>query len=199
MVSASLTTYAAPPLPAGGWRSRLLLMLAMLLLALSCLSVDAQQGVPAPVLERSVKAAFLYKFLGYMEFPTDPGPSLVVGVLGADEVAAELAHITNGRNVGGRSISVRKLADGDALTGLTLLFVGADAALPAASLRAAEKNGTVTVTEQENGLQIGSVINFRLVDDRVRFEVSLPAAERCNVRLSSRLLSVAYHVQKGGQ
>ena len=171
----------------------------MLLFAFSCLAVGSQQGVTTPLLERSVKAAFLYKFLGYMEFPADPGPSLVVGVLGADEVAAELAQITSGRNVGNRSISVRKLAEGDALTGLNLLFVGGDGALPEAALRAAEKNGTVTVTERESGLQNGSVINFRLVDDRVRFEVSLPAAERCNVRLSSRLLSVAYYVQKGGQ
>ena len=199
MVSASLTTYAAPPLAAAGWRARLLLLLAMMLFAISCLSVGAQQGVSAPVTERSVKAAFLYKFLGYMEFPSDPGPSLVVGVLGADDVAAELAQIAGGRNVGSRSITVRKLAEGEPVAGLTLLFVGAEASLPAASLRAAEKNGTVTVTEQDDGLQIGSVINFRLVDERVRFEVSLPAAERCNVRLSSRLLSVAYYVQKGGQ
>jgi len=198
MVSASLTLVAGQPLPAGAWRNRLL-ALAMLLLAFSCLAVGSQQGVTTPVLERSVKAAFLFKFLGYMEFPADPGPSLVVGVLGADEVAAELAQITSGRNVGNRSISVRKLAEGDALTGLNLLFVGGDGALPEAALRAAEKNGTVTVTERDNGLQNGSVINFRLVDDRVRFEVSLPAAERCNVRLSSRLLSVAYYVQKGGQ
>lgn len=198
MVSASLTLVAGQPLPAGAWRNRLL-ALAMLLLAFSCLAVGSQQGVTTPVLERSVKAAFLYKFLGYMEFPADPGPSLVVGVLGADEVAAELAQITSGRNVGNRSISVRKLADGDALSGLNLLFIGGDGALPEAALRAAEKNGTVTVTERDNGLQNGSVINFRLVDDRVRFEVSLPAAERCNVRLSSRLLSVAYYVQKGGQ
>ena len=198
MVSASLTLVAGQPLPAGAWRNRLL-ALAMLLFAFSCLAVGSQQGGPPPVLERSVKAAFLYKFLGYMEFPADPGPSLVVGVLGADEVAAELAQITSGRNVGNRSISVRKLAEGDALTGLNLLFVGGDGALPEAAMRAAEKNGTVTVTERDNGLQNGSVINFRLVDDRVRFEVSLPAAERCNVRLSSRLLSVAYYVQKGGQ
>ena len=198
MVSASLPLVAGQPLPAGAWRNRLL-ALAMLLLAFSCLAVGSQQGVTTPVLERSVKAAFLFKFLGYMEFPADPGPSLVVGVLGADEVAAELAQITSGRNVGNRSISVRKLAEGDALTGLNLLFVGGDGALPEAALRAAEKNGTVTVTERDNGLQNGSVINFRLVDDRVRFEVSLPAAERCNVRLSSRLLSVAYYVQKGGQ
>ena len=199
MASASLTTYAAPPLAAIGWRTRLLLLLAVMLFAFSCLSVGAQQGGAPLAMERSVKAAFLYKFRSYMEFASDPGPSLVVGVLGADEVAAELAQISVGRSVGSRSITVRKLAEGDSLTGLTLLFVGADAALPAASLRAAEKNGTVTVTEQDDGLQIGSVINFRLVDERVRFEVSLPAAERCNVRLSSRLLSVAYHVQKGGQ
>ncbi len=197
MASAGLTIFAVPPLVAS-WRIRLLAMVAMLF-AFSCLAVGSQQGVTTPVLERSVKAAFLYKFLGYLEFPSDPGPTLVVGVLGADDVAAELAHITGGRSVGNRSISVRKLAEGDPLGGLHLLFVGDDAAQPAAALRAAEKNGTVTVTERENGLQSGSVINFRVVDDRVRFEVSLPAAERCNVRLSSRLLSVAYFVQKGGQ
>ena len=189
---------ATPPLAAGNWRNRVL-ALAMLLFAFSCLAVGSQQGGTPPVLERSVKAAFLYKFLGYMEFPADPGPTLVVGVLGADEVAAELAQITSGRSAANRSITVRKLAEGDSLAGLHLLFVGAGAAQPGAALRAAEKNGTVSVTEADDGLQSGSVINFRLVDERVRFEVSLPAAERCNVRLSSRLLSVAYHVQKGGQ
>jgi hypothetical protein len=198
MVSASLTLLAVPPLLAGRWRSRLL-ALALLLLVFSCLAVGAQQAASTPLLERSVKAAFLYKFLGYLEFPSDPGPALLVGVLGADDVAAELAQIANGRTVGNRTITVRKLADGDPLGGLQLLFVGAEAAQPEAALRAAEKNGTVTVTEQDNGLQSGSVINFRLVDERVRFEVSLPAAERCNVKLSSRLLSVAYRVQKGGQ
>jgi len=198
MVSASPGLIGLPPLVAGSWRTRLL-ALAMLLFAFSCLAVGSQQGGTTPVLERSVKAAFLYKFLGYMEFPSDPGPSLVVGVLGADDVAAELAHITSGRSVGNRSISVRKLGEGDALGGVNLLFVGGDASLPEAAQRAAEKNGTVIVTERDNGLQNGSVINFRLVDERVRFEVSLPAAERCNVRLSSRLLSVAYYVQKGGQ
>jgi len=198
MASASLTFLAAPPLLAGGWRNRLL-VLALLLFAFSCLAVGSQPAGSTPLLERSVKAAFLYKFLGYMEFPADPGPTLVVGVLGADDVAAELAHITSGRSVGNRSISVRKLAEGEALGGLNLLFVGGDASLPEATLRAAEKNGTVIVTERDDGLQNGSVINFRLVDERVRFEVSLPAAERCNVRLSSRLLSVAYFVQKGGQ
>lgn len=198
MVGAHLTLSAVPPQVANGWITRFIAMV-MLLFAFSCMALGTQPGGPAPVLERSVKAAFLYKFLGYMEFPADPGPTLVVGVLGADDVAAELAQITGGRNVGHRTITVRNVREGDSLAGLHLLFVGVDAAQPVQALRTAEKNGTVGVTEQENGLQSGSVINFRVVDERVRFEVSLPAAERCNVRLSSRLLSVAYHVQKGGQ
>lgn len=198
MVSASLTTCANPPWATAGWRNRLL-VLALLLFAVSCLAVGSQPGGAAPTLERSVKAAFLYKFLGYVEFPVDPGPTLVVGVLGADDIAGELAQLAIGRNVGNRGISVRKLAEGDALDGLHLLFVGARVAQPGPVLHAAEKNGTVTVTELEDGLHGGSVINFRLIDERVRFEVSLPAAERSNVRLSSRLLSVAYQVQKGGQ
>ncbi len=163
----------------------------------------APQAAPVPVagasLERSVKAAYLFKFLGYVEFaaPLEAGAPLVVGVLGADDVAAEVTRLTAGRSVNGRAVTVRTLRDGDAVAGLQMLFVGADAERPLQTLRGAAQGGVLTVTEDENGLQQGAVINFRLVEERIRFEVSLPAAERSNIRLSSRLLSVAYHVQKG--
>jgi hypothetical protein len=57
----------------------------------------------------------------------------------------------------------------------------------------------LVVTECDNGLQLGSVINFRIVDERVRFDVALDAAERNGIKLSSRLLTVANRVQKGAQ
>jgi hypothetical protein len=175
----------------------LALLCATLMVALSCLAVGADAPAVSGV-ERGVKAAFLYKFLGYVEYPQDNGP-LVVGVLGADDIGAELVRITTGRNVGGRPVMVRTLREGDALTGLHMLFIGADAARSTAMLRAAQQQGVLTVTESDNGLQQGSVINFLLVEDRVRFEVSLPAAEKSGLKLSSRLLSVAYHVLKGSQ
>lgn len=154
MVSASLTLWAAPPLAAGSWRNRLL-ALALMLFAFSCLAVGSQQNGATPVLERSVKAAFLYKFLGYMEFASDPGPTLVVGVLGADEVAAQLAQISSGRSVGNRSISVRKLSEGDALGGLNLLFVGSDASLPEAALRAAERTAPSRSPSRKMACKVG--------------------------------------------
>jgi hypothetical protein len=179
-----------------GWQMALLALL-MACLTLSCLAggtPPSTAGV-AP-LERSVKAAYLFKFLGYVEFSAEATGPLTVGVLGADDVAAELARITEGRVINGRAVAVRTLREGDSATGLNMLFVGADAERPLQALRSATEKSVLSVTEIENGLQLGAVINFRMVDDRVRFEVSLPAAEKNNQRLSSRLLSVAYHIQK---
>lgn len=181
-------------LPRSLW-SMAALLCATLMVALSCLAVGADAPAPNGV-ERGVKAAFLYKFLGYVEYPHDTGP-LVVGVTGADDIGAELARITAGRNVGGRAVVVRTLRDGDSLAGLHMLFIGADTARSGTLLRSAQQQGVLTVTESDNGLLQGSVINFRLVEERVRFEVSLPAAEKSGLKLSSRLLSVAYHVLKG--
>lgn len=150
----------------------------------------------------SVKAGFLYKFLGYVDFPSgplDPGAPYVVGVVGAEDIAAELTRLTAGRLVNNHAVVVRKMQGGDAGGGLHLLFIGAaEGADEAALVKAAQQAGVLTVTESATGIESGSVINFRLVDERVRFEVSLAAADKGRLKLSSRLLSVAYAVQKGG-
>ncbi|WP_306393811.1 YfiR family protein [Telluria beijingensis] len=163
------------------------------------LPVAAQAAAPA--LERRVKAAFLYKFLGYADFPpqafADAATPLSIGVVGADDMAAELTRIATGRMVAGRTIAVRALREQDlAQSPVHLLFVaGQDGPGAARLLRASP--AWLTVTECEGCLQHGSVINFTIVDERVRFDVSLDAAEKKNVKLSSRLLTVANRVQKG--
>jgi hypothetical protein len=154
------------------------------------------------VLERSVKAAFIYKFLGYTEFPasafSEPASPVLIGVVGSDEMAAELSRIVAGRTVNNRPIAVRQYREGDTPALVHLLFVaGADSARAARVLRQAPPGPVLLVTECSNGLPAGSIINFRLVDERVRFDVSLEAADKNNIKLSSRLLTVANHVSKG--
>jgi hypothetical protein len=196
---------AAPPLchrwllPLCRWCARLpaAAMLAVLAMLAATPPVLAADAMP---LERSVKAAFLYKFLGYVEYPADRpegGAPYVVGVLGADDIAAELVRITAGRVVDSHPVMVRPLHAGDLPAGLHMLFVGGDGA-SAALLQAAQQAGVLTVTDTPGGLRAGSVINFVLADERVRFEVSLEAAEKSNLKVSSRLLSVAYVVRKAG-
>lgn len=159
-------------------------------------------GYGAEALERRIKAAFLYKFLGYAEFPAyafnGPHEPFTIAVVGSPELAAELARIAVGRLVGGRPIVVRQVGAHEAPPPAHLLFVaGSDAARAGRILRSAP-GAFLTVTEAEGGLPHGSVINFRIIDQRVRFDVSLDAADRKNVKLSSRLLTVANWVQKGG-
>jgi hypothetical protein len=153
-------------------------------------------------LERRVKAAFLYKFLGYAEFPpqafADAGSPLTIAVVGSDDMAAELARIAAGRMIAGRPIAVRLVREHEQVPPVHLLFVaGSDGERAGRVLRAAP-GALLTVTEWDGGLRFGSVINFRIVDERVRFDVSLDAADKKNVKLSSRLLTVANRVQKGG-
>jgi hypothetical protein len=80
-----------------------------------------------------------------------------------------------------------------------LLFIGGFDAGRVGRLVRAAGNALLVVTECDGGLQQGSAINFRIVDERVRFDVALDAAERNGIKLSSRLLTVANRVQKGAQ
>jgi hypothetical protein len=160
-------------------------------LALSC-SAAAQQ-------EHEVKAAFLYKFLSFVEWPAQSfaraDAPLVVGVLGADEVHFSLQEIVPGRSAQGRPLEVRKLKEGERPAGVHLLFVGraAGAALP----RLAGQPGLLLVSEVDGALEQGAMINFLRVEGRVRFEVAPEAAERRGLRISSRMLAVAQHVKPG--
>ena len=148
--------------------------------------------------EASVKAAFLYKFANYVEWPANafasPAAPLVIGVAGSEEVASELERIVPGRSVNGHPVTVKRVRDSESPRGLHFLFIGRDHAAHAAMLRAAREQSVLAITETDRGLEMGSTINFVTAGDRVAFEVSLDAAEKSGHRISSRMLSVARRV-----
>jgi hypothetical protein len=163
---------------------------------------SAQPDRDPASLERRVKAAFLYKFVGYVQWPdgtfSRPDAPINIGILGDDQIANELAQLTIGRTVEGRSIAIRKLKEADALAGSHVLFIGrAEHARFAQVLKAAKNGPTLVITESEGALSQGSMINFIVADGRVRFEISLANAEKMSLRLSSRLLAVAQNVRTG--
>ena len=170
--------------------------LAALLLAPAVASAD--HGTPTP-LERRVKAAFLYKFAGYVEWPgtafhgvDDP---LVIGVVDDEALAAELERLVLGRRSAGHPVLVRRIEDVEDPGNIHLLFVSrAGAHQTADILRAIHLRPVLVVTETKGALEQGSMINFVLDEGRVRFEVNLDAVERNGLGLSSRLLTVARSV-----
>lgn len=178
--------------------------LRALVLTLACLLVPASAAAQsdARAAEVRIKAAFLYKFCDFVEWPPGafdaPDGAFSIGVLGADALAEELAAVVAQRSVRGRPVVVRKLRHGAPLAGLHLLFVGGRGGgrLPE-MLAAAKGRPTLTVTEAEDGEDPGSVINFVLVADKVRFDVALPPAEAGGLKISARLLAVARRVVAG--
>ncbi|MEP6874235.1 MAG: YfiR family protein [Burkholderiales bacterium] len=149
--------------------------------------------------ESQVKAAFLYRFLGFVEWPAQAferaDSPLVIGVLGADALADELEAVVAERVVRGHPVEARKIRRGDSFAGLHVLFVGQAAGAAFPSLISASKGGALlAVTESEEALAQGSMINFVVVDNKVRFDVAPGPAELRNLKISSRLLTVARRV-----
>ncbi|MEN3354315.1 MAG: hypothetical protein V7640_2473 [Betaproteobacteria bacterium] len=153
-------------------------------------------------LEHRVKAAYLYRFTDFITWPdANFGRSdapFVITVVGRDVVAEELRSIVADRLVAGHPIEVRRGSDSDAVRGAHMIFFAdTDRARLRELIRIAPRTALI-VTETDGALAQGSVINFVVVEGRVRFEISLESAERRNLRLSSRLLAVAHAVRAGG-
>lgn len=150
--------------------------------------------------EQSIKAAYLYKFADYVEWPEgvlgEPAAPMTFGVVGDDSLADLLREMTRERAVHGRPINVRSIKADEPLDGVHVLFVGSSATNELIGLTtAAREESALVITEAGDGLARGSVINFREVDRRIRFEVSLDSADRSHLKLSARLLAVAERVE----
>ena len=180
--------------------ARLLGSLAVLA-ALVCIGgVDAAAQPAMQATEHQVKAAFVFKFGGYVEWPATafegPRSPLVIGVLGASNVADELTRIAKGHTVDGRPVLVRKLRRDQSLAGLHVIYIGLDSGDSMGEVLAASRRlPALMVTDSPSGIQLGSMINFVLVGDKLRFDVALAPAEARGLKISSRLLAVARTVQ----
>jgi hypothetical protein len=147
--------------------------------------------------EEEAKAAFIYRFATFVQWPETLRSDEVfaVAILGADGVASELEEFLPGRSIQGRPLEVRRLRTIAELRDEAVIFIGADENFRLPQLvRKVEGRPMLVVTEAPGALEDGSMINFRMVDRRVRFEISLTAAERAGLEFSSRLLSAAMSV-----
>lgn len=183
----------------GSMRRNFLRLIAFALLAgvgTSAVAAQAEED------ESRVKAAFLLRFSQYVEWPAQvfqqPRTPLVIGVVGAEGVASELQQMSSERGASGRPVQVRTLKGIDEVTQAHVLFIGLeDKGRVAPYVSAARGRPILVVTEAPDALAQGSMINFVVVDRRIRFEIGLESAEKVGLILSSRLLSVAMRVHKG--
>lgn len=149
--------------------------------------------------EDAVKAAFLYRFAAYVTWPplaVRDVQAFTIAILGADSVAQELERIVAGRRIDGVPARVRRIKAVRALGDAQMLFVGNGSIdMLRREIGRIAARPVLVVTDTPGGLESGSTVNFMLVDRRLRFEVSLGAADRAGLKVSSELLSVAARVE----
>jgi len=180
----------------------LLLKVGFLLAFLYPFGVPAQTPGQSGNTELRIKAAYIYKFASYVEWPNGafaaPDSPLVIGVIGADALSGELEHTIIGHTVNGRPLAVRKLKRGNPLTGLHILFIGDVRKEQLQEMLHELKNQPLlTVTASEETHALGSMINFVVIGERVRFEVALAPIGAAGLKISARMLTAAYRVTPG--
>ena len=151
-------------------------------------------------MEYTVKAAYLYKFAPFVEWPPTAFASAAspfqLCVLGRDPFGASLDQAVSGQRVGGRPVAVRRLERVDAGSGCHLLYLGASRNQTAdEALRAVR--GSPILTVADGGREVGAIIRFVVRDNRVRFEIDTGAAAANHVTISSKLLALATSFRTG--
>ena len=159
--------------------------LAGLLLVTAAPSLAAQEVSK----EYRVKAAFLYNFVKYVEWPAHAatGP-IVICVAGRNPFGNLLADTVRGETVAGRTLDARVILEPEA--GCHVIFVPSGANAPA-YLRSARSAPALTVGEANDFIEQGGLVRFYLDGGTVRFEINREAADRSGLRISSRLLQLA--------
>jgi hypothetical protein len=151
------------------------------------------------VSEYQVKAAYVYNFSKFVEWPAQafasPTAPIRLCVLNGPAFESELNPIVKGKMVGGRAIAVIPVQNAEQARQCQILFIDSSQDKQSRQIIDALRDSSVlTVGESAGFVERGGIINFVLQDDRVQFQVNHKAATQVGLHISSRLLSVAKRV-----
>jgi hypothetical protein len=146
--------------------------------------------------EYQVKAAFLYNFAKFVEWPpggfSDASAPLRICVLGQDPFGQELRNITNEKTVNGRKLQIDQMVDVHLARTCHILFIASSEKTQLNRILEGVRGSYVlTVGDTKGFAELGGMINFVLEKNRVQFEVNHKAAEQAGLKISSKLLNVA--------
>jgi hypothetical protein len=187
--------------------------LPRILLALACLCAPAMAhaaddpGRPPASSEKEfrVKAAFLFNFAKFVEWPdaafADAQAPLVIGILGADPFGHMLDDTVAGETIGGRRIEIRRSHDPAELKDCQLVYASRFEARNVGDLLAAFADAPVlTVSGIDGFCAAGGIIQFYIESGKVRFLINQGRAQALGLKLSAQLLGVGkIYVEPGGK
>ena len=181
---------------AKGRTGRILVPLALLVFfTVAPAAESADRG-----LEDAVKATFLYKFASFVEWPagsfeSDTAP-FELCVVGTDPYGGHIERAVAGQSVGRHPVVLRRLARVERTSRCHAAFLtGSSAQGIGEALEALDGAPILTITDSSISHHAG-IVNFVMVDDRVRFDIDETAASRDHLSISSNLLALARRVSR---
>lgn len=150
--------------------------------------------------ENEVKAAFIYNFAKFTEWPAtavadDNELNLCMAGNGA---FGKVLFSLQGREVQGTKLNIQKIEDISDLSDCQILYVSRSEAGRVDSLMdaIAGKQGVLSVSDIDGFTHHGGIIELKVIDNKIRFAINLRAARQANIILSSKLLRLAIAVEE---
>ena len=162
---------------------------------IAILLLTPMTAVAQDVTEPALKAAFIYNFAKFTEWPADAvatGAPLVLCVLGDAAIGEALERVVKGRTLAGHSISVSQAPPGRPLEACHIAYVSGVTASQAAEVVAGVRDAPVlTISDVEGFIKLGGIAQFFFEHGQLRFDVKLASAKRARLQISSKLLALA--------
>ena len=168
------------------WRLTLVLLLPVV-------SVHTQESQPT---EYQLKAAFLFNFAKYVEWPAAAFPDktspLIIGVLGKSPFDGDLEQTIGNKTINDRSLQIKEFHSVAEATNCHILFICTSEKKRLPEIFGGLRNAHVlTVGEADRFTQTGGMINFVPEGNKIRFEINDGAAKKARLKISSKLLNLA--------
>lgn len=159
----------------------------LLTILFSAFSFSAQAQI------EKMQAAFVYNFTMLVSWPTAyQSGDFTIAVLGNSPINKELEEMAKQKKAGSQTIVVKKINSADEIGKAHIVYVPDSQKAKIGDVVAkTASSSTLVVTESDGATEKGSIINFTLVQDKLRFELSESKASARNLKLAANLVKLA--------
>lgn len=141
---------------------------------------------------------FIYHFTKYIYWPeTDENTEFLIGIIGQTPLKEELEHIVKSKNINNKKVEIKLLKENaEELQNCQIIFIPENQSKAIANVLAlTKKNAVLLITEKSGMIQKGASINFFVLNEKLRFEISKTNLSGHNLKVSNELIKLASDVQ----
>jgi len=164
---------------------RILFIVLILTLGQSCAWCQTKEE------EYNLKAAFVYNFTRYINWPSTSENEFTIGIVGSSLIYEPLQEIARTKTVNDKKIVIKCFSKPKDISYFYILYISKNSTIPLYSILTKIGTGTLTISEEEGYAQQGTAFNFVLVKDKLRFESNIRALNSARLKASSQLLKLA--------